>query len=80
MIAFANSNTLLRGYPTAMLPAGVNGQVAFDTDLGVPVYFFNGSWRLYSDDSILVCLDCLDSLDFQVAANSQYIPLLFRKF
>ena len=80
MIAFANSNTLLRGYPTAMLPAGVDGQVAFDTDLGVPVYFFNGSWRRYSDDSTIDCLDCLDSLDFQDAANSQYVPLLFRKF
>jgi hypothetical protein len=57
----------------------VDGQVAFDTDIGVPVYFFNG-WRRYSDDSILICLDCLDSLDFQVEANSQYIPLLFRKF
>jgi len=80
MISFANPNTRLRGYPTAMLPAGVNGQVAFDTDIGVPAYFFNGAWRRYSDDSILTCLDCLDGLDFQVASNSQYIPLLFRKF
>jgi hypothetical protein len=57
MIAFANPNTRLRGYPTAMLPAGVDGQVAFDADIGVPVYFFNGSWRRYSDDSIITGLD-----------------------
>jgi hypothetical protein len=77
MIAFTNPNTRLRGYPTLMLPDGVDGQVAFDTDIGVPVYYFDSAWRRYSDDSILFCLDCLD---FQVAANSQYIPLLFRKF
>jgi hypothetical protein len=63
-----------------MLPAGVDGQVAFDTDLGVRVYYFDGVWRRYSDDSIIACLDCVGSLDFQDAANSQYISLLFRKF
>jgi hypothetical protein len=56
MIAFANQNTRLRGYPTDMLPAGVDGQVAFDTDIGVPVYLFNGAWRRYSDDSIIASI------------------------
>jgi hypothetical protein len=70
MIAFPNPNTLLRGYTTAMLPAGVDGQVAFDTDLGVPVYFFNGAWRLYSDDSIISGLDA-DAATYIAAVETE---------
>ena len=72
MISFANQNTRLRGYPTAMLPAGVDGQVAFDTDIGVPVYYFDSAWRRYSDDSIIASLGFdADALAYIAAVEAE---------
>jgi hypothetical protein len=51
-----------RGYTVALLPAGVEGAITYATNgrkvgegaglgTGVPVYFSNGAWRVFSTDA-----------------------------
>src|SRR5208337_748110 len=57
-----NAGIQLPAYTTALLPPGVPGQMAYATDglkvgettghgTGVPVYYSNGVWRVYSTDA-----------------------------
>ena len=57
-----NAGIQLPAYATALLPTGIAGQMAYATDgrktgetagngTGVPVYFSNGAWRVYSTDA-----------------------------
>jgi hypothetical protein len=60
-----------------MLPAGVDGQGAFDTDLGVPVYLFNNAWRRYSDDSTIAILGFdADALAYVTAVEAEDVAAL----
>jgi hypothetical protein len=58
-----NTGNLYQSYPAAQLPKGIQeGQTAFATNgrkvgetagngTGVPVYYSNGQWRVYSTDA-----------------------------
>lgn len=65
----------MQSHATADLPANANdGEIRFDTTLGVPVYSKNGQWFQVSDDvSLSVCslwLDANDPTTVTHAANS----------
>ncbi len=59
-----NAGIQLPSYTTVLLPIGISGQMAYATDglkigestghgTGVPVYYSNGAWRVYSTDAIV---------------------------
>lgn len=51
----ATPTGIIPSYSSASLPwSGTAGQQAFNTTLGVPVYFYNGNWRKTSDDSLVI--------------------------
>ena len=61
LIVLQGSQVLFQSYTVATLPSGQEGGMAYATDglkvgevtgsgTGVPVYFSNGNWRVYSTD------------------------------
>ena len=55
LISDSSPTGIIPSYSSASLPwNGTAGQQAFNTTLGVPVYFYNGNWRKLSDDSLVI--------------------------
>jgi hypothetical protein len=55
LISDSSPTGIIPSYSSASLPwSGTAGQQAFNTTLGVPVYFYNGNWRKLSDDSLVI--------------------------